>query len=572
MADLIITEKTNIIAIADKIRALDNSSASLNFEEMKDKLTSERQNVDGALAALAEKGVEVPEGSTAAALPKLIGNIQIGSPVVQKKDISFYDYDGTLLYSYTVEEANALTALPAGPTHEGLVFDGWNWSLEDVKSLTRPMNIGAMFATDDGTTRIYIHLEERTNPRFSLCVNGTVTVDWGDGTAYDTLTGTDLTVAQQTPVHNYAFPGDYVIKLTINGEAQITESFYAPKNKWFKDSISKIEIGTNITIGVDAFYNCYSLLNITIPSNITGLGEYAFGNCHSLSSIIIPSGVTSLEEGSFDECLSLSNISIPKSVTYFGGNLFELCPSLQVITLPDLATRIGGYGFQRCSSLSNIIIPVGVTNIRGYAFQSCFLLSNVIIPDTVTNIGNYAFQGCSSLSSVIIPDTVTSIGNYAFSDCVSLSSVVIPDNSKITSIGTYAFYECNSLLNITIPNQITSIQEGAFQGCGSLLNITIPNGVQSIEQFAFFSCSSLLSVTFPNGLITIGQQAFDYCEEVICYDFTQLSSIPTLARIDALGSVDSLHPNCEIRVPASLETQWKAATNWTVYANHIVGV
>lgn len=33
MADLIIAEKANITAIADKVLALDNSSASLNFEE-----------------------------------------------------------------------------------------------------------------------------------------------------------------------------------------------------------------------------------------------------------------------------------------------------------------------------------------------------------------------------------------------------------------------------------------------------------------------------------------------------------------------------------------------------------
>lgn len=33
MADMIIIEKANITAIADKMRALDNSSASLNFEE-----------------------------------------------------------------------------------------------------------------------------------------------------------------------------------------------------------------------------------------------------------------------------------------------------------------------------------------------------------------------------------------------------------------------------------------------------------------------------------------------------------------------------------------------------------
>lgn len=465
---------------------------------------------------------------------------------VEKKDVSFYDYDGTLLYSYTVEEANALTALPAGPAHEGLLFDGWNWSLEDVKSLTRPMDIGAMFATDDGTTRIYIHLGERTNPRFSLCVNGTVTVDWGDGTAYDILTGTDLTVAQQTPVHNYAFPGDYVIKLAINGEAQITESFYAPKNKWFKNSISKIEIGTNIDIGEDAFYNCYSLSNITIPSNITSLGEYAFGHCHSLLSVTIPSGVETFKEGTFIKCLSLLNITIPKSITYLNGDVFRGCTSLQSITLPDLITEIGSYNFQECSSLSNIIVPVGVTAIRESAFQCCF-----------------------SLSSIIIPDTVTSIGECAFQDCISLSSVIISDNSQIKSIGIYAFADCDSLLNIIIPNQMTTIQGYTFYRCSSLLDIIIPNGIQSIGQQAFFNCNSLLNVTFPNGLATIGAQAFDFCKEVTYYDFTQLSSIPTLTHSSVLGN---LNADCEIRVPASLAEQWKTATNWATYADHIVGV
>lgn len=568
MADLIITEKANITAIADKVRALDNSSASLNFEEMKDKLTSERQNVDGALAALAEKGVEVPEGSTAAALPELIGNIQIGSPVVEKKDISFYDYDGTLLYSYTVEEANALTALPAGPTHEGLVFDGWNWSLEDVKSLTRPMDIGAMFATDDGTTRIYLHLEKgHTDITFNICVNGTVTVNWGDGTAYDTLTGTDLTVNQWTPVHNYTFPGDYIIKLTINGEAQLEESFSKLKSKQLRNSISKIEIGTNIIIGYDAFYFCSSLLNVTIPSSITSLGEYAFDCCHSLLSVTIPSGVETLEEGTFYECLSILNITIPKSVTYLSSDVFELCASLQSITLPDSITRIGG-DFGKCSSLSNIIIPSGVTQIMGYTFQDCVLLSNITIPDTVTKIGKYAFQDCASLSNITIPVGVTIIEDYAFQDCVSLSNIIIPDNNHITSIGKYAFDGCSLLLDIINTNQMTSVQESTFQNCFSLSDITIPNGIQSIGQWAFLNCVSLSSVTFPNGLVSIGDGAFTFCEKVIYYDFTQLSSIPTLSN-QAFGVLPA---GCEIRVPASLETQWKAETNWATYADHIVGV
>lgn len=550
MADLIITEKANITAIADKVRALDNSSASLNFEEMKDKLTFERQNVDGALAALAEKGVEVPEGSTAAALPELISNIQIGSATVEKKDISFYDYDGTLLHSYTIKEANMLTALPPALAHEGLVFDGWNWSLEDVKSLTRPMDIGAMFATDDGTTRIYIHLEGgHTDPKFSLCVNGTVTVDWGDGTAYDTLTGTDLTVAQQTPVHNYAFPGDYVIKLTINGEAQLNENFSGINSKWLRESTTKIEIGENVTIGANAFHRYDSLLNITIPSRITSLGESAFGRCRSLLNITIPNGVTRLEDGVFDSCVSLSTVTVPKSIEYFGENAFACCHSLQNIALPDSLTFIGAWGFYECSSLSNIIIPARANTIEMNAFQSCFLLSNVVVPEDLMYIREGAFNNCESLSNITIPIT-----------------------NHITDIGTNAFYYCTSLSSINIPKGATSIKENAFEFCEALLDITIPNGVKYINASAFNGCSSLSTVTFPNGLESIGNQAFFNCYEVICFDFTQLSSIPTLSSQNALGAIRTLLPDCEIRVPASLAEQWKAATNWTVYADHIVGV
>ena len=487
---------------------------------------------------------------------------------VEKKDVSFYDYDGTLLYSYTVEEANALTALPAGPAHEGLLFDGWNWSLEDVKSLTRPMDIGAMFATDDGTTRIYIHLEGgHTDVTFNIRVNGMVTVDWGDGTAYDTLTGTDLTIEQWTPVHNYAFPGDYTIKLAVNGEAQLEESFSKIKSKQLRNSISKIEIGTNIIIGNEAFYFCDSLLNVTIPSSITSLGEYAFDCCHSLLSVAIPSGVERLEEGTFYECLSLLNITIPKSVTYLSADVFELCASLQSITLPDSITRIGS-DFGKCSSLSNIIIPSGVTQIMGRTFQDCVLLSSITIPDTVTKIGEYAFQGCASLSNITIPVSVTIIEDYAFQDCVSLSNITIPDNNHITSIGKYAFGDCSLLLDIINTNQMISIQENVFENCFSLSDITIPNGIQSIGSRAFLNCISLSSVTFPNGLATIGTAAFILCEKVIYYDFTQLSSIPTLSN----QAFDGLPADCEIRVPASLETQWKAATNWTIYADHIVGV
>ena len=69
-------------------------------------------------------------------------------PSAPPNEVNFYDYDGTILYSYTVEEAQALTELPELPSHEGLICQGWNWTLENIKEYNRAINVGR---TTDGS-------------------------------------------------------------------------------------------------------------------------------------------------------------------------------------------------------------------------------------------------------------------------------------------------------------------------------------------------------------------------------------------------------------------------------------
>jgi hypothetical protein len=47
-------------------------------------------------------------------------------------------------------------------------------------------------------------------------------------------------------------------------------------------------------IGIEAFRDCTSLTNITLPESVTYIGAAAFQNCTSLTSITIPAGVTSV--------------------------------------------------------------------------------------------------------------------------------------------------------------------------------------------------------------------------------------------------------------------------------------
>lgn len=239
----------------------------------------------------------------------------------------------------------------------------------------------------DGKTRVYIHLEDgRTSPMLGICPNGTITVDWGDGTEPDILTGTSLTTVKYTPTHNYAAAGDYVISLTVDGSAGLygtddtntyscllRYSYGADiRNHVYQNAIRKVEIGNGITsIGSYAFKNCYGLESIIIPNTVSSISDYAFAFCYSLSNVSLSNGITSIGRNVFYECYSLLNISLPNSITSISNHTFAGCYCLQKIEIPDTITSISDNAFYYCYSLSNITIPHGVTNISKYAFGYC---------------------------------------------------------------------------------------------------------------------------------------------------------------------------------------------------------
>ena len=233
------------------------------------------------------------------------------------------------------------------------------------------------------------------------------------------------------------------------------------------------------------------------------------------------------------------------------------------IRLGSSVTSIGHCAFVNCFSLTSITIPEGVTSIYD-AFKNCYSLTSITIPEGVTSIGG-AFMNCSSLISIAIPEGVTIIDD-AFMDCSSLTSITIPEG--VTSIDD-AFKNCYSLTSITIPEGVTSIGNNAFQNCRSLTSITIPEGVTSIGNNAFQNCYSLTSITIPEGVTSIGGSAFFNCDFILEYDFSKHITIPTLSNTYAFYGINKI---CKIKVPAALESQWKAATNWSTYADYIVGV
>ncbi len=252
--------------------------------------------------------------------------------------------------------------------------------------------------------------------------------------------------------------------------------------------------------------------NYSIPSSVTGIGDYAFYNCISLTNVTISDGVRDIGNYAFWFCTSLTGVTIGSSVTRIGGCAFWYCTSLTSVTIPNRVTRIEGQAFASCTSLSGITIGNSVTNIENYAFQGCKGLTSVTIPSSVTSIGHRAFEHCTGLTSVTIPNNVTSIGSEAFHWCTGLTNVTIGTN--VASLGDDAFAYCTNLTSVTIPNSVTNIGAEAFWWCFGLTSVTIPNSVTSIARCTFYCCISLTNVTIPNSVTNIGYRAFEGCQRL----------------------------------------------------------
>lgn len=139
---------------------------------------------DTVTPATLKSGVTAHDASGA----KITGTLDTTPP--KESDINFWDYEGTLLYAWTFAELATKTELPPLPSHDGLVCQGWNWTLQDIKDAGRELDIGALYITDDGKTRLYVDVDTETWDDFVLnywqSTRNATTVDWGDGTTPET--------------------------------------------------------------------------------------------------------------------------------------------------------------------------------------------------------------------------------------------------------------------------------------------------------------------------------------------------------------------------------------------------
>ena len=399
-------------------------------------------------------------GDIAAGKTAYVGGAKItgtggGAVLLDRKDVNFYDYDGTLVAAYTLAQAQGLSALPTQPVHSGVTGQGWNYTLAQVNAATRETDVGAMYITSDGKSRLYISLPDSLRTVIPLYFSQTaasgVAIDWGDGSAVERIGGTGNITAS----HTYAAAGDYVISLAPDagctlgvGHNSSTTVVIGGSQRGISTMLQEIRFGDRITyINNYAIQNCSALKSITIPTNITGFGYNVLSGCNCLNFVVIPNGANSINGGMFYLCYGLKGVSIPPSVTSVNYSAFSSCVSMAYCNIPTGA-NIGGYdNFYNNYVLKNIILPNALTTVTSQMLRGCMLLQAITIPAAVTSIAANAFNGCALIKEYHIrPTTPPTLANIsAFTGIAADCVIYVPAASlsayqAATNWSTYASY------------------------------------------------------------------------------------------------------------------------------------
>ena len=415
------------------------------------------------------------------------------------------------------------------------------------------------------------------------------------------------------------------VSVMLNGNTNLEELYLPSCVSLYSSAVSGatnlriVELPVVDVLTKSAFYKCTSLTKISFPNCGTttsyGIGTQAFDGCTSLKEVYLPR-IKSMNAFAFRNCpieifyapmLAEQHASDPftsvttfKSVTTGHSTIPAWSthwPNLEYYS-NSVATNIAVAAFCGCSLLTEegFYAPnLSIASVSSTFKTTGFIeVTPEVFPALSGTLGNYAFYGCPNLKSVHL-SLITSTGNRAFGGCPNLEYVKLDNVTTMYTNASYpAFVSCTSLKEIHLPaysgnivsnwlNGLTALEvvdipltkviiANAFKGCTALSRVSFPN-LTTVQGNAFSGCTSLEEVEIGTKevatALTLSTNAFLNCsslKELTIY----YSSVATLANASTIFNGTGITATTgSIYVPGDLLTSYKAATNWSNYANRI---
>ena len=139
-------------------------------------------------------------------------------------------------------------------------------------------------------------------------------------------------------------------------------------------------------------------------------------------------------------------------------------------------------------------------------------------------------------------------------------------NDRITYLGIEVFRNYESLAIADFPN-VTSAGANIFYACYALSTVNLPSLI-SISSNMFAYSSLLKRLDFPS-VESIDTRAFSSCSRLVTLVLRKADAVCTLKNVNAFTNTPIEKGTGFVYVPDNLVEQYKAATNWSTYANQI---
>ena len=423
---------------------------------------SENGTYDVMEFAEAEVSVPLPEGTTEITAngtydvyDYAYAKVALDNKEKPMSDVMFYNYDGEVLYRFTADEFLALNEMPPGPEYiDGLIFDGWNYTLEEAKELVNEVgaaDIGAFCVPPNNESWFFYEIvkpKQTINISFGGSFQGSFKVDWGDGIIEEYSN-----VSYSANIsHEYLSVGIYkvILYLASLNELRLQQSY----------SVHSPNL---------------SLIRINLGREFTNTSSKGLAYCYKLKTV-----------------------SLHKDFSHFESSSFTFDVALEYITLPNNPNASKNID-------DSIFIKAGIKTVS--------IPKNINVPSYVTS---------------------------AFTQCPRLKRLIIPKSSKL---------------------QVTS---------NPLLEVVYLSGDNgSIDLYKIFGYSAdhLWNIYFSSLINRITTKAY-FTTEVLCKIVFKATTPPILEIEKPFGDLSKNH--CQIIVPKGCAEAYKAATNWSDYADYIV--
>ena len=191
------------------------------------------------------------------------------------------------------------------------------------------------------------------------------------------------------------------------------------------------------------------------------------------------------------------------------------------------------------------------------------------------NGSNFSIMDRCDISdfAISLPEEATwidHINNQICSGCVALRHAkIMIDNGKSIGLPNNFFLSCSSLKDVELADSITSFGNSTFQNCYSLSEIRLPSALTSLGYACFQNCLAMKKIELPAAVTKIGDRCFMYCGLLTSLIIRNTDAVVTNGGSQALYGTPIASGTGYIYVPDALVEDYKAATNWSTYADQI---